>query len=172
MKLATSLIYSLALAPAVFAQCENLDRRGGAQVIWGDFSRKFVPAPLPRGISLCYGRNYFAELKNGAGMQSALDRRRKRIILRRNSEALFRHELAHLYLDVTWKVLPYSASEPLAQALAFSGACILQKNRTLGDDTLRHRWLIRASLAPCEAQQLFADILSAAPGVREALPLR
>ncbi len=127
---------------------------------------------MPRGISLCFGRSYFAELKNGAGMQSALDRRRHRIILRKDSDALLRHELAHLYLDTSWKVLPYPVSEPLAKALAFTGACTLLKDPILDGDTLKHRWSIRASFSECERQQLLADILVAAPDVRDGLALR
>lgn len=172
MKPAIVLIYSLALAPAIFARCENLEKHPLANSTWAEFSQKFATVPLPRGIALCYGRGYFSELKKGANMQSALDRRKRRIVLRRHSEALLRHELAHLYLDVSWKVLPYSVSEPLATALAKAETCELQKPRQWDYEVIRLRWSQMGQLSECEVQQLFADVLGAGPDVRERLPLR
>jgi hypothetical protein len=165
------LIFSLFLTRAILPKCENLERHPKTQSTWSEFSKKFGSVTLPRGILLCYGRSYFSELKQGATMQSALDRRRKRILLRRNSEALLRHELAHLYLDLSWKVLPYSVSEPLATALAATDTCRIQKNRQSDYASLRQSWIHLSRLDECERQQLFSDILSATPDVREKLPL-
>jgi hypothetical protein len=165
------MIFSLALVTTVFA-CANLEGNTKAQSIWAEYSRKFVSAPLPRGFFLCLGRSYFAELKHGSQMQSALDRRNRRIILRQNSESLLRHELAHLYLDITWMILPYSVSEPLARAIAFSNPCELRRRESDDDDSLRQRWSMRKSLTECEMQQLFSDVVSASPAVRNTLPLR
>lgn len=105
-------------------------------------------------------------------MQSVLDRRSRRIILRRNSETLLRHELAHLYIDTSWKVLPYPTSEPLAAALGYSGACNLEKRQQQNAHAVREAWGNLVSMTECERQQLFADVLSIAPEVREKLPLR
>jgi len=143
-----------------------------ANEIWQEFSEKFGALPLPGGVSICYGKSYFSELKDGARMQSVLDRRRHRIILRRNKASLLRHEIAHLYLDLSWKVLPYSVSEPLAQALAYPGNCTLKKSHTNNSQALADRWKNRGNMNSCEKQKLFSDILSAAPEARESLPLR
>lgn len=84
---------------------------------------------------------------------------------------MLRHELAHLYLDVSWKVLPYSVAEPLATALAFTGACSVQKNRQRDYAIIRSQWAQLSLMGECERQQLVSDILSATPGVREKLSL-
>lgn len=48
-------------------------------------------------------------------MQSALDRRKMRILLRKAGDHELRHELLHIYLDFKRGILPYSASEDLVR---------------------------------------------------------
>ncbi|GAB4426016.1 MAG: hypothetical protein OHK0011_07440 [Turneriella sp.] len=69
-------------------------------------------------------------------------------------------------------MLPYSAAEPLATAIAFTGVCNLQKNRVQDDANLKSQWAELAYLDECERQQVFHDILSAPADAREKLPLR
>lgn len=171
MKLVIALTFSFATAKGSLAQCERLEAHRKSNAVWLQFTQRYGAARLPFGALVCHGGSYFAELKNGASMLSALDRRRKRIVLRHDRLALLRHELAHLYIDVRWRVLPYTVSEPLATALAFSETCALRAEGQADKNTLAAQWSQLSKLTECERQQLWVDILSSAPEVRDRLPL-
>jgi len=100
-------------------------------------------------------------------MRSVLDRKRQRILRRSADISLLKHELAHAYLDTAWRILPYSVTEPLAQAMATDEACKLLKNKNARN--LAERWRSRSDLKTCELLQLLKDILNATPAEREIL---
>lgn len=154
------------------SKCVALAGDHGAQQIWSEFSLKFGAIPLPKSVALCYGKKWFFTIKGGAIMQSVLDRKNQRILLRRHDTNLLRHELAHLYLDLRWKVLPYSIAEPLANALATAELCPQNQNSLLASEALHERWRMRSALDTCGLQQLLQDIFSADKETRESLPLR
>lgn len=152
-------------------KCLPLQENSDAPKIWAEFSHKFGEVRLPQGVVLCYGDSAFAEVPGGAGMQSVLDRKRLRILLRRDDAQLLRHELAHLYLDLRWKVLPYPVAEVFAKALAYGNNCQLSRNPPPAG-MLANRWQQRLQMHECELQQLLLDVLCVDSALRESLPLR
>lgn len=102
-------------------------------------------------------------------MRSALDRKKGRILLRDQSLAPLMHEIAHAYLDLRWRVLPYSVAEPFVLAMADTAKC-----DTLPPETsdLPDRWRRRNSLSRCELLGLLGDVLSAPAATRDTLPLQ
>lgn len=103
-------------------------------------------------------------------MASALDRQRARILLRERDTSHLRHELAHLYLDLTWKVLPYKISEPLVNVMQVAPDCspAASKNRAA---SVRERWQARQEASACETEALVRDLLRSAKETRDSLPL-
>ncbi len=105
-------------------------------------------------------------------MVSVLDRKKARILRRDNSLEPLMHELAHLYLDLRWKVLPYPVSEPLVLAMAEPEKCTIDPPKYRDDAAITNAWKSRANLPRCELVNLLHSVLSAESGVRDALPLR
>lgn len=103
-------------------------------------------------------------------MASALDRQKARIVLRSKNSAHLRHELAHLYLDLAWKVLPYKISEPLVKSMEQQKQCQVQNSVVEGGD-IEARWRERHLANTCKTELLLRDLLRAPKSVREALPL-
>jgi len=132
----------------------------------------FGRIPLPSEIQVCTGKKYFHEIKGGAALKSALDRKRMRILLRDSAIQPFMHELAHLYLDLRWKVLPYSVSEPFAEALAHTDACEPDHNQSLAAEDINRVWRDRGALDRCQLRSLLWAVLHTDTETRNALPLR
>lgn len=126
-----------------------------------------MPVKFPANLSVCTGKKYFFEIKDGANIRSVLDRKRQRILRRSADIATLKHELAHAYLDTAWRILPYSVAEPFSQAMATDESCKLLQNRTSRD--LSERWRTRSELDACGLLQLLKDVLDAAPNERENL---
>lgn len=105
-------------------------------------------------------------------MVSALDRPKSRILLRANKLQPLIHEMAHLYLDLRWKILPYAVSEPFVQALAHAEKCQLPLQRYSSGESIRAAWKDRENLSRCELQGLLRSILLSGGDLRETLPLR
>lgn len=169
MKPATVLIFSLFFSAALAADCKPLAQTTGAASFWKFFTDQFGPARFPEELKTCTGREYFFQVKGGAKMQSALDRKNGRILLRNQSLAALRHEIAHVYLDLRWRVLPYPVAEPLVLAVADPAKCATLPPAT---STLAERWRQRQSLARCELLQLLGDVLNAPAPARDQLPLQ
>lgn len=169
VKPVTVSIFSLLLCCSLSAECKPLAATTGAQTFWRLFSESFGAASFPNELSVCTGRSYFFEVKGGAKMQSALDRQKSRILRRDNKLKPLMHEMAHVYLDMRWKVLPYPVSEPFALALADPVKCALT---TPAPGSLHDRWHARAELQRCELLQLLKDVLMADAQTRDSLPLR
>ena len=172
MRRAAVLIFSIALIGALSAKCEPLSEISGSKLVWNLFTGYFGNVPFPEKMSVCTGRAYFFEIKGGATMRSALDRRRHRILRRDNSQHLLAHELAHVYLDMRWKILPYSVSELFVVAMAEPEKCEMHASNVSSKESIQASWKARASLAPCELLLLLRAILDAEDSVRDALPLR
>lgn len=170
MKPATVLIFSLGLAGSLSAECTTLKAHPSGRQIWLVWIAKFTEIPYPEATQVCIGRQYFYEIKGGAQMASALDRQKTRIILRSKNSAHLRHELAHLYLDLAWKVLPYKISEPLVKNMEQHKQCQVQNSVVEGGD-IEARWRKRHLANTCETELLLRDLLRAPKSVREALPL-
>lgn len=81
------------------------------------------------------------------------------------------HELAHVYLDARWKVLPYSVSEPLVLAMSDVSKCERPHAAAEGNPPLRERWRNRKNLPRCDLLALLAEVLNAPAAIRESLPL-
>ena len=105
-------------------------------------------------------------------MLSALDRQKGRILRRDEKLQPLMHELAHLYLDLRWKILPYSVSEPLVSAIAEPEKCGPSTGRYITPQAIKDAWRERTHLSRCELLDLLRSVLRADAGVREALPLR
>ena len=105
-------------------------------------------------------------------MQSALDRKRRRILLRSNDLQFLKHELAHLYLDLRWRILPYSITEPFVLAMANLNRCTLSEAIAQNTRPLVDRWSARADLSACDNLLLLRDVLNSEADTRAALPLR
>ena len=172
VKLAAVSIYSLGLFGATWPDCKPLAKTTQSHAFWKRFTDDLGAAPFPGNFSVCIGRSYFFEVKSGAKMASALDRNNNRILLRSNQSQLLIHEMAHLYLDLRWKILPYSISEPLVQAMAQTDKCELTPKRHPSHESIRAAWRDRANLSPCELRDLLRAILFSDNGLRETLPLR
>jgi hypothetical protein len=163
-------IFSLSLGTfSVDAECKSLENTLGADTFWKYYSDEFGSAPFPGGFSVCTGGKYFQEIKGGAKMKSALDRQRLRILRRQERLQDLMHELAHIYLDMRWRILPYPVSEPLALAMAVPEKCDATK---MTADELRTTWPKRNELDRCEMVNLIRNILRAPDDVRERLPAR
>lgn len=170
MKPETGLIFSLLLAGHLAAECTKLETSIDSRRIWAEYSNRFKAIPLPQDLGLCIGRRYFYEVKGGARMTSALDRQRKRIIMRHYDTRHLRHEVAHLYLDLAWRVLPYHTSEHLVRFMQTEPEC---KHPPKMPDELdvQHRWRNRQTSSSCELEQLLRDILTAPAATQDKLPL-
>lgn len=171
MKHVIGLIFSLGVLTGVAADCNRLDARAETTSIWASFVSRFGGAKLPGGFQLCIGRHYFHEIKGGARMASALDRRSKRIVLRRIDTDHLRHELAHLYLDTAWKVLPYRISEEMVAIMVRDAVCAENLLHLKGNHEIRSAWKHRNNLSECDAEALLRGIISAPQVERDALPL-
>ena len=170
MKLAIGLIFSLLLAGGLTAECTQLEASAEARNVWAEYCSRFRAIVLPQKFSLCVGKKYFYQVKGGTRMASALDRQRTRIILRQYEKQQLRHELAHLYLDAAWRVLPYGTSERLVEAMQLVHECRGSSKIREGPD-LQIRWRNRTNLNGCELEILLRDILAAPNADRDALPL-
>lgn len=82
------------------------------------------------------------------------------------------HELAHLYLDLRWRVLPYSVSEPLVAAMTSTESCHTATPANLSGDALVTAWRARADYSPCELNDLLKAVFNAESALRDKLPLR
>lgn len=105
-------------------------------------------------------------------MLSALDRQKGRILRRDEKLQPLMHELAHLYLDLRWKILPYSVSEPLVSAMAEPEKCGPGAGKYMAPQAIKDAWRGRANLSRCDLLDLLRSVLQADAEVREALPLR
>ena len=171
-KLAAVSIFSSAAFGALWPDCTALAKTAGSQAFWKHFTDQLGDLPFPANFSVCTGRNYFFEIKGGAKMVSALDRQKGRILRRDEKLQPLMHELAHLYLDLRWKVLPYSVSEPLVVALADTTKCEIQSGKYVESAAMQKAWKNRANLSACELMDLLRSVLRAENSMREALPLR
>lgn len=172
MKRVIVLIFSLGFAYGLSAECKKLQTYPEERKAWARWNTQFSTVLYPEKTQVCIGRQYFYEIKGGAGMASALDRQKGRIVLRHTNTAHLRHELAHLYLDLAWKVLPYRVSEPFARVLEQPKDCSLalaQHDQQAVE--LQARWRQRHTANFCEMVTLLRDVLRAPLPVREALPL-
>jgi len=113
------LIFSLAFLQSLVADCTRLEKYPTAKAIWHDLGGRINLAKM----QICVGRQYFFEIKGGATMQSALDRKNLRILLRKHSQSDLRHELAHLYLDSVLPKLSEKMAESLAHELSQPSVC-------------------------------------------------
>lgn len=105
-------------------------------------------------------------------MLSALDRQRRRILLRQNNQHLLKHELAHLYLDLRWKILPYPVAEPFAVAMESEELCPIADHPLTNEEDLRGAWRTRTGRGTCDLLQLLKEVLKAEAPLRDSLPLR
>jgi hypothetical protein len=149
-----------------------LAKTAGSRTFWKHLTDQLGDLPFPADFSVCTGRSYFFEVKGGAKMVSALDRKRTRILRRDNQLQPLMHELAHLYLDLRWKVLPYSVSEPLVLAMAVPEKCDITSEKYAPPEAMQNAWKNRANLSRCEQLNLLRTVLQTEAGVRDALPLR
>jgi len=170
VKRAIVLIFSLGFAYGVSAECKMLNTYPEGRKVWARWSSQFLAVLYPEKTQVCIGRHYFYEIKGGAGMASALDRQKGRIVLRHANSVHLRHELAHLYLDLAWKLLPYRVSEPFARVLEQQKDCSVALNEPPVLE-LQARWRQRHMANFCEMVALLRDVLRAPLPVREALPL-
>lgn len=171
-KLAAVSIFSFAVFGALWPDCKSLAKTAGSQTFWEHLASQLGDLPFPADFSVCTGRTYFFEVKGGAKMVSALDRKRARILRRDNQLQPLMHELAHLYLDLRWKVLPYSVSEPLVLAMAHPEKCEILAEKHTQPEAIQSAWKNRANLSRCELMALLRSALMADKSVRDALPLR
>lgn len=169
MKLVTGSIFSLAFFFPLHADCTRIENFPQALSLWRTFNKEFGEQILPRGFFVCVGRSYFFEIKDGAKIQSVLDRKRKRILLRTNSKLDLNHEMAHLYLDLRWRTLPYSISEPLVVVMVNPAKC--SANSIGIEPPLHERWKGRHFLEICDKKNLLKQILNAPKQERDTLPL-
>lgn len=176
MKHATGLISRIictfCAAGALSAECVPLAKTDGAIAAWGFYTSQFGPAEFPRALLVCTGSKFFHEVKNGAGMLSALDRKKMRILRREEKAKYILHELAHVYLDIRWQVLPYSISEPLAASMEKSEKCPLPEFVAVDKNFLAERWAERDSLPHCEMVRLLRDVFYSEADIRLGLLLR
>lgn len=171
-KLAAVSIFSTAVFGALWPDCKPLAKVVGSQTFWKHFTGELGDIPFPAKFSVCTGRNYFFEVKGGAKMLSVLDRQKGRILRRDNKLQPLMHELAHLYLDLRWKVLPYSVSEPLVLTMVETEKCETRPEKYAAPEIIQNAWKDRANLSRCELMNLLRSVLMAESSVREALPLR
>ncbi len=141
----------------------------GAQTFWRLFNETYGAARFPDELMVCTGRNYFFEIKGGSKMQSALDRKRGRILRRSAKLTDLMHEMAHVYLDMRWQVLPYPVAEPFVLAMSDTAKCTTAPAQTA---PLQDRWKARADLPRCELLKLLIDVLNSDAGLRSTLPLQ
>lgn len=153
------------------ADCKNLESSAETKDIWHEFTMKFGSAPFPSAFRVCLGSRYFQEIKGGNKMASALDRRLQRILLRRPNSEHLRHELAHLYLDTAWRILPYAISEQLVEIMMSDSVCGVMPVMANNSFDLKVKWKNRRNLVDCEAQQLLRNAIAAPPAKRDELPL-
>ena len=171
-KLAAVSIFSVAVSGALWPDCKPLAKTVGSQTFWKHFTDQLGDTPFPAKFSVCTGRSYFFEIKGGAKMLSALDRQKGRILRRDEKLQPLMHELAHLYLDLRWKILPYSVSEPLVSAMAEPEKCGPGAGKYMAPQAIKDAWRGRANLSRCDLLDLLRSVLQADAEVREALPLR
>lgn len=164
-------IFSLLVAGSLHAECTKLSKTLGAWEFWKVFTDAYGAARFPEELTVCTGRIYFFEVKGGAKMQSALDRQKGRILRRTPMLKYLMHELAHVYLDTRWKVLPYSVSEPFVLAMSDVSPCESPHGAAEGNPPLRQRWANRKELSRCELLALLTEVLNAPQATRESLPL-
>jgi hypothetical protein len=169
VKPATVLIFSLLFSAGIAAECKPLAKTTGADTFWRLFSETYGTVRFPDELKVCTGRSYFFEIPGGSKMQSALDRKQGRILRRSAKLTDLMHELAHVYLDLRWKVLPYPVSEPLALAMSDPAQCGAAPAQT---GALKDRWQMRANLHRCELLNLLKDVLNSDAEIRNALPLK
>jgi hypothetical protein len=163
-------IFSFFLPALLFAECQPLTKTAGAAALWIFFSDTYGPARFPKELTVCTGKKYFFEIKGGAKMQSALDRKKGRILRRDGNPRFLNHELAHAYLDMRWRVLPYPIAEPLVLVMADPAPCELV-TKTPEPQRLRTRWANRTQISRCELLQLLKDVLNSGAELRDSLPL-
>lgn len=168
MKPAIVSIFSLLLTAGLAAECKALIHTTGSDTFWKHFSDKFGHLPFPKELEVCTGKKYFFEIKGGARMQSALDRQKRRILRRADKLVPLMHEMAHVYLDLRWRILPYSVSEPFVLAMANTEPC---PGPIVAKTTLAERWRERSQLSRCELLLLLSDVLKADVSARDRLPL-
>lgn len=158
------------MAGGLAAECEKLERSPEGRRIWSEFAARYAPTVYPAEVKLCIGKKYFYEVKGGARMASVLDRQRARILLRQRNASQLRHELAHLYLDLAWKVLPYTISEPLVNVMQAPSKCNTLLNEKPAA-SIPERWQARRGASACEIESLVSDLLKAPKEMRDSLPL-
>ena len=141
-------------------------------MLWRHLTDQLGDIPFPADFSVCTGQKYFFEIKDGAKMVSVLDRQRARILRRINALQPLAHELAHLYLDMRWKILPYSVSEPFVLAMAEPEKCHLAAAKYTSPESISNAWKDRKSLTRCGLFDLLRAVLLADGAVRDTLPLR
>lgn len=170
VKLATVSIFSLIVAPPLAAHCKKAEKSFLAKNLWREISQTWGNVRLPVTLQLCIGNSYFHEIPHGNKIRSALDRRRLRIVLRKEDEILLRHELAHLYLDLRWRPLPYSTSEFLVRTIVSKKECATNFV-PLDNETVRRQWIARRELDTCGITYLLKNIFAMEPFSRNLLPI-
>ncbi|HRP69090.1 MAG TPA: hypothetical protein PLY93_06125 [Turneriella sp.] len=168
MKLAIVLIFSF-FSRSLFAECTRAIHFSSVKLAWEKITSAYGDTPLPKEIFICIGRNYFFEIPRGSTMRSVLDRKNKRILLRKTSMHDLTHELLHLYLDLRWQVLPYSISEPFVVAMNNFNSC---PNIHEIKSSLPERWQRRKEIDTCGVKNLIIDILQASTDERKKIPLQ
>lgn len=171
MKPVIASIFSLLVAGFLHADCTKLSQTLGAREFWKVFTDAYGAARFPGELTVCTGRSYFFEIKGGAKMQSALDRQKGRILRRTPMLKYLIHELAHVYLDTRWRVLPYSVSEPLVLAMSDVSKCESPHGAAGGNPPLPQRWVNRKEMPRCDLLALLAEVLNAPQATRDSLPL-
>jgi hypothetical protein len=170
-KLAIVLISSIIFVPSAVAVCSKAS--GDAEIVstWEQLEHEYGRASFPDKLRLCVGRSFFFEIKNGAKMLSVLDRQRFRIVLRRRDAHALRHELAHLYLDLRWRMLPYRTAELLVEAMSRDENCAEPSVSKLKRDTLEKLWQKRNIISMCEKKDLLRHLFQTTPEIRATLPV-
>lgn len=154
------------------AECKPLERTTGAATFWKFYTDTYGAARFPAELSVCTGKKYFYEIKGGAKMTSALDRKNMRILRREGKLRPLMHELAHVYLDIRWQVLPYPVAEPLVAAMEITEKCELAGFKPVPKEILTQRWQDRENLDRCGKVKLIRDVLNSEADIRLGLLVR
>lgn len=170
VKLATVLIFSLFVASPLTAYCKKAEESFLVKTLWRELSQTWGNVRLPSSLQLCIGDSYFHEIPHGNTIRSALDRKRLRIVLRKENEVFLRHELAHLYLDLRWRPLPYSTSEFLVHTMVSKKKCATNFV-PLDKETVRRQWSARRQIDICGITYLLKNIFAMEAFSRNQLPI-
>lgn len=116
------------------------------------FQKKYGYASFRKKISVCIGKNKFAEIKNGAKIQAFYDRKTEIIYLRQYNSEILKHEALHAYIDKKMNNPPYSISEKLVNSLFFDvKGCNTAMRKTASYDlvTIKEWILEKDQVNPC-----------------------